>query len=280
MCLIEIVELHHEIDEHRIFVKRWIPLDAESEIPVVLFHDSLGCVALWRDFPLLLAQTLNRPVIAYDRAGYGQSSAVMQAQPSTFIEDEAKAFFPRLKQSLGLTQYLALGHSVGGGMALLLAAYDDACVGVISIAAQAFVEARTLQGIRDARVMFSKPGQMQRLEKWHDAKASWVLTSWVENWLSPAFTDWSLVSTIRGVTCPALVMHGDNDEYGSCDFPHSIADNVSGDVVIHIIENCGHTPHKECQEEVMSQIQTFCQQQLGLRVLCDEEAHEKEGTVL
>lgn len=38
-----------------VFVRRWLPDNIARE-PIVLLHDSLGCVALWRDFPAALAQ--------------------------------------------------------------------------------------------------------------------------------------------------------------------------------------------------------------------------------
>ena len=41
--------------------------------PIVLFHESLGCIELWRDFPRKLSQITGREVIAYDRLGFGQS---------------------------------------------------------------------------------------------------------------------------------------------------------------------------------------------------------------
>ncbi|MEQ9510813.1 MAG: alpha/beta hydrolase, partial [Alloalcanivorax xenomutans] len=57
----------------RLFVKRWTPKNIATPTPIVLFHDSLGCVALWRDFPQQLAGVTGREVIAYDRLGFGQS---------------------------------------------------------------------------------------------------------------------------------------------------------------------------------------------------------------
>lgn len=257
MSLIEIVEQHLKINHHTVYVKTWIPLDKESEVPIILLHDSLGCVGLWRDFPLLLAQTLNRPVLAYDRIGYGVSSVHTAKQPNSFIQDEAIIWFPKIKNALGINAYVLIGHSVGGGMALLSAANDHTCLGVVSMSAQAYVEPKTLQGIRDAQAMFEQKGQMLRLENWHGERAKWVLDSWVENWLSPAFTHWSLVPELHRVSCPALIIHGDLDEYGSCDFPHAIADNVTGESILEIIEQCGHVPYKEHPEKVLSFVEHF-----------------------
>ncbi|HBY36499.1 MAG TPA: alpha/beta hydrolase, partial [Delftia acidovorans] len=62
-----------------IYVRRWqAPAAGEGEqgparAPIVLLHDSLGSVALWRDFPQQLAEATRRDVLAYDRLGFGQS---------------------------------------------------------------------------------------------------------------------------------------------------------------------------------------------------------------
>ena len=48
-------------------------------------HDSLGCVALWRDFPAQLAQATARVVYAYDRLGFGLSDASTQPLAHSFV---------------------------------------------------------------------------------------------------------------------------------------------------------------------------------------------------
>ena len=61
----------------RLFARCWRPQapteDPVRKPPIVLFHDSLGCVELWRGFPLRLADRAGRLVIAYDRLGFGGS---------------------------------------------------------------------------------------------------------------------------------------------------------------------------------------------------------------
>ena len=65
----------------RLFAREWPVVDADPGPPLVLLHDSLGSVALWRDFPALLARDTGRRVVAYDRAGFGASDA-RTARPS------------------------------------------------------------------------------------------------------------------------------------------------------------------------------------------------------
>ena len=52
------------------YCKRWTP-PAAADVPIVLLHDSLGCVELWREFPERLAAACGREVIAYDRLASG-----------------------------------------------------------------------------------------------------------------------------------------------------------------------------------------------------------------
>ncbi|HEX5515773.1 MAG TPA: alpha/beta fold hydrolase, partial [Gammaproteobacteria bacterium] len=129
----------------RLLARCWQPLhhstDLRRQSPIVLFHDSLGCVELWRTFPAVLAECTGRQVIAYDRLGFGQSDRRTDKLSIGFIREEAERFFPVLREQLGIDRFIAFGHSVGGGMAAHCAAeYTTACEALITVSAQAFVE--------------------------------------------------------------------------------------------------------------------------------------------
>jgi len=240
-----------------IYAKKWSPRGASKNVPIILLHDSLGCIDLWKEFPKALADQLSRTVITYDRLGFGKSGT-RQALPNVdFIEDEARTFFPLIKAALSLNNYIIYGHSVGGAMAINIAADDKDCIAVITEAAQAFVEELTLIGINKAKSAFKNPEKITRLEKWHGTKAKWVLNAWTEVWLSAEFANWSLASYIKQVTCPTLVLHGAQDEYGSRAFPEFIAKNVSGPSDMQILQNCRHVPHKEKPQEVIENVTSF-----------------------
>ncbi len=257
MALVKIQESRAETPYGILYVKEWLPDKIVSDIPIIMLHDSLGCVKLWRDFPEMLATKLSRRIIAYDRLGFGQSDVRVEPPTADFIKEEASIYFPEIKKHLSMSEYVLLGHSVGGCMSLNIAANDKNCIGIISISAQAFVEDITLQGIKTAKKMFEKPGQIERLEKWHGNKAKWVLNAWIDTWLSPDFLSWNLNYCLPNITCPVLVIHGDNDEYGSNMFPEFIANNVLGWSTKLIIKNCGHFPHKEKTNEVSDAIVNF-----------------------
>lgn len=242
----------------RVFVRQWSPASAISDTPVVLLHDSLGCVELWRDFPAALAARLGRRVLAYDRAGFGRSSSRSDPPSLDFILDEARDRFPALRDALGLERYGLLGHSVGGAIAVVIAALDPGrCAFVVTESAQAFVEARTLDGIRSARSQFEQSAAFARLARWHGDKARWVLDAWTQAWLHPAFADWSLDPWLPRVRCPVLAIHGDRDEYGSTAFPRRIAEGVAGPAEQQVLDDCGHVPHREQPERVLQRIDAF-----------------------
>lgn len=143
-------------------------------------------------------------------------------------------------------------------MALVIAAsQSQACGGVITEAAQAFVEPRTLAGIRSAKAHFRDPDQFGKLAKWHGDKARWVLDAWTEVWLSPEFASWDIDRYLNNVMCPVLAIHGDLDEYGSVEFPRRITSKVNGPSELVILNNCGHVPHREKREDVLSLTSTF-----------------------
>ncbi len=243
----------------QLFVRHWrVPTAPITRAPVVLLHDSLGCVELWREFPAQLAQAMGREVIAYDRLGFGRSDPHPGTLSPSFIEDEARQDFASLRQALGLQQFIVFGHSVGGGMAVGCAAHHaDACQGLITESAQAFLEDRTVEGILIAQQLFAQPGQVERLQRYHADKARWVLDAWIETWLSPAFVDWNLDASLHRVTSPALVLHGDRDDYGSHAHPQRIAGLLGDKATLALLDDCGHVPHREMPETVLEYVERW-----------------------
>jgi hypothetical protein len=72
------------------------------------------------------------------------------------------------------------------------------------------------------------------------AKARRVPDAWTEVWFSPGFTSWTVESELPLVRCQVLVIHGDEDEYGSARFPEFIRDRVGGPAEANIPSGCGH----------------------------------------
>lgn len=249
-----------EVPGGTVFVRRWHPLEKTNKPPVVLLHDSLGCVELWRDFPAQLAQHIGCEVIAYDRLGFGQSTKRVDPPTHRFIDEEAESVFPALCSALGLKKVIPFGHSVGGCMAIAIAgihSQSNLCAAVVTESAQAFVEERTRSGVEAAKRHFSEAGHFGKLRKYHGSKARWVLEAWTETWLHPQFESWSLRAHLKNVRCPLLAIHGDNDEFGSVAFPRFIADEAAGQAQAVVLEGFGHVPHKENPATILTTVSGF-----------------------
>lgn len=257
MSKISTQESYVDLPGGQVYVKKWIPDTNEDSLPLILLHNSLGSVGQWRDFPEHLCSALSRRIIAYDRLGFGKSDSRETLPTIAFIDEEATRFFPAIKEQLSIQNYLMLGHSVAGGMAITIAASDEDCKAVITVSSQAFVEDLTVKGIHEAMELFEQTGQKKKLEKWHGDKTEWVLHAWADVWLSDEFKDWSLEPVIHEVTCPVLALHGDRDEYGSAAFPKFIAERSGGKGTMKIITDCGHMPHKEKPDVVIRTVSDF-----------------------
>jgi len=244
----------------RIFARRWLGRDSAAQDlpPIILLHDSLGCVALWRDFPAMLSEATGHDVIAYDRWGFGRSDARPGPMPQTFVEDEMHCSLALVRDKLKVHEFVLLGHSIGGGMGLATAgALHGACKGLVSISAQTFVEDRTVEGIRQAQVYFEQPEQIQRLSRYHGDKAVWVLKAWTDMWLDPTFKNWSIDSRITQITCPVLAIHGENDEYGSKRHAERIAVLRPDRTALRILQGAGHFPHRENPHQIVDWVRVF-----------------------
>lgn len=241
----------------QVFIKHWMP-DGVLKSPLILLHDSLGCVEMWRDFPAFLAERVGREVIAYDRLGFGKSSLRTQLPSTRFINEEAEVYLPEILKTLKIEKFSLFGHSVGGAMAVSIAAlFQDRCEYVITESAQAFVEEQTREGIRQAQESFKKPEVFEKLQRYHGPKTQWVLDAWIRIWLSDEFSDWSLKKELPIVTCPILAIHGDRDEYGTRAFPDMICNLAGGPSKKLIISQCGHFPHREKPELILDTVTDF-----------------------
>lgn len=259
---VEVTDTFVAHPQGRLFVRTWDggsgAQDRTGVPPILLLHDSLGCVELWRAFPAALAQALGRRVIAYDRLGFGRSDPRRGPLAPGFVGEEAGIVLPVLQRALGFGRFIAFGHSVGGGMAVHCAAlHPDDCLALVTESAQAFVEERTRAGILDAKRGFQDPVRFGRLARYHGDKARWVLDAWTETWLSPAFAGWSLAGVLPRVRCPLLALHGEHDEFGSVRQPQTIARLAAGGARVEIMAGACHVPHREQPAPVLGLVRDF-----------------------
>jgi pimeloyl-ACP methyl ester carboxylesterase len=224
----------------------------------VLLHDSLGSVDLWREFPATLAQVIGKPVVAYDRLGYGLSDAAQGLPQADFVALEAQVGLKPVLDQLNIERAILVGHSVGGGMAVNAAVQmPERITGVVTIAAQAFPEDRTLQAIAKAKVQFKEDAQLARLVKYHGAKARWVVDAWTDSWLSPAFASWHVRDVLPQVKCPLFALHGEHDEFGTAVHPQIYSELAGGPSSMWLMPAAYHLPHREQPQVVAQRVKAF-----------------------
>ncbi len=235
-------------------VQRW-GLDKPRH-PVLLLHEALGSIELWRTFPQTLAETWNCSVFAYERQGHGRSSPASEPWPSNWLEQEATEVLPAVLDALGLERPLLMGHSDGGTLALQFAArFPERVSGVITLAAHVRVDERTLAGVASAGRAYRGGDLAQRLTKYHGANTDALFRRWHDTWLDPDWRSWSIEAELDAIRCPVLALQGAEDPYGLPDQMETIARRTGGDA--RLMPDCGHAPHMEAPEATLEAIASF-----------------------
>ncbi|HJO02448.1 MAG TPA: alpha/beta hydrolase [Acidobacteriota bacterium] len=229
---------------------------APGEAPsVVLLHHGLGSVSSWRDFPSAVADATGAGVLVYSRFGYGRSTPSSSFPwPVDFMHRAARHELPELVAALDMKRPLLVGHSDGASIAILNAASDpvEEPSGLVLLAPHVFVEERTVQGARDARVEYETGDLRTRLARHQDDPAS-AFEGWNQTWLRPEFRDWNIESSVAQIGCPTTVIQGTEDEYGTLAQIDSIRAHCRAKLEIKLVSG-GHAPHREHPDVVIEAI--------------------------
>lgn len=232
---------------------------------LVLLHEGLGCVALWRDFPDALAQATGCAVFVYSRYGYGRSAPALLPWPLDYMQREGRTGLARVLAAAGIGRHVLVGHSDGASIALVYAgsAARPDLVSLIAIAPHVFTEATGLASIAAARGAFRAGDLRARLTKYHGANVDCAFRGWSESWLHPDFRTWNIEATLSAIRQPVLLLQGVDDQYGSEEQLRRIERQVTSAVETHVLAACQHAPHLEQPTLTVSVIKSFLEKQLG-----------------
>lgn len=226
---------------------------AGEGMPILLLHEGLGSLAMWRDWPAKLAAVTRREVIVWSRRGYGGSGPFDAPYDLDFMHREADAA-ARLMAELGIGQAHVFGHSDGGSIALLLAArYPGLVASLILEAPHVMVEPECVAVIKELEQR--SEDLIARLGRYH-RDAAVVFRQWFAIWTDPRFPGWNIETEIGAVACPVLLIQGDDDEYGTYEQLDRITARVpqAGQVRLPA---CGHSPHRDQEAAVLAASATF-----------------------
>src|SRR5262249_36172215 len=87
---------------------------ASCDTTIVMLHEGLGSIAMWRHFPGQLVKRTGCGVLLYSRYGHGKSQRLSEMRSVDFMHHEAKVVLPELLKCFNIERPLLLGHSDGG----------------------------------------------------------------------------------------------------------------------------------------------------------------------
>ncbi|MEO0865260.1 MAG: alpha/beta hydrolase [Pseudomonadota bacterium] len=241
---------------------------------VVMLHEGLGCVGLWRDWPAALVEATGMGVLAYSRAGYGRSSPVPLPRPLDYMYREACDVLGPLMDAAGVRSAVLLGHSDGASIAAIYAgSVSDLRVrGLVLIAPHFFVETVGLAAIRAAGKDYRDGDLSARLARHHDHPDA-AFHGWHDAWTDPGFAEWNVADCIDHWRIPALVVQGDADPYGTIAQVREVEDRIYSPVETLILPGVGHAPHVEARAQVTEAVAGFCATLLRIEAAPSEAAH-------
>tara|TARA_R110002072_G_scaffold44812_11_gene125048 strand:- start:4735 stop:5559 length:825 start_codon:yes stop_codon:yes gene_type:complete len=236
----------------------WGPPPTEA-LTLVLLHEGLGSVALWRDLPERLVAATGLGVVAYSRAGYGASEAAELPRPLDYQTREATEVLGDVLNALGVQQTILTGHSDGATIAAIYAGSvsDMRVRGLILIAPHFFTEPSGLEAIVAAGQAYDAGALKTKLAKYH-ADVDAAFRGWHDVWTHPDFAAWNVADVIDHWRIPVLAIQGRDDPYGTLAQINEIDTRIYSPFEAHILDNCGHAPHLECPTETDAAIAEFC----------------------
>ena len=229
---------------------------------LVLLHEGLGCVAMWRDFPERLHRRTGLRVFAYSRAGYGGSDPAGLPRRVDYMHVEGQAVVGGVLDAAGIDCAVLVGHSDGASIAIVHAGQsangaESRICGLVLLAPHVFCEEVSIASIRAAGDAYRCGGLRERLARYHREQVDDAFFGWHDAWLMPEFREWSIEAFLAGITVPVLLIQGEGDAYGTAAQLDAIEHGVTGPVTRRWLGECGHAPHRERPGETLDAIATF-----------------------
>lgn len=237
---------------------------------------------LW---PALSPLAARRQLVLYDQRGRGASQAPPGAQAARIEHDAGD--IPALREALGIPRWDVLGHSWGGGLAMLGVALDQAAVRRLVLVdavgpTSAWMErlqpdaVRRLDGAERDRVAAFGVAELTSVDPEHQtAWANAIYPAWfADRELAAMFTppksasrtgaavaarlrregyDWR--AQVGALLLPTLVMHGKEDL-----LPVGVAEELARSIAgstLQVLPGAGHMPFWESPEPFFSQVESF-----------------------
>ncbi|RZC32046.1 valacyclovir hydrolase [Asbolus verrucosus] len=204
----------------------------EGNKTLLCFPGALGTI--WSDFKPQIADLdkTKFTVIAWDPPGYGSSRPPERNFSVKFYENDADTAYNFMMQ-LGIKKFSLLGWSDGGISSMIISAkYPTVVDKLIIWGANAYVipeEIQSYEKIRD-------------ISQWSDRMKAPLIKLYTEEGLQTMWNNWCdalnqifiksggdlCKESLKNITCPTLILHGDKDPMVADEHPEYLASNIKG----------------------------------------------------
>lgn len=252
-----------DIGNHSLEFREFRP--EEAHVPtLVLLHEGLGSLGLWRDFPEKLAEETGFRVFAFSRAGYGASSPVTLPRPLTYMHEEAREVLPQILEAIDAEDIVLVGHSDGASIAAIYAGtYADPRLRGISLMAPHFiVEDVCIRSIAEAKRAYDKTDLREKLARWHE-NVDVAFRGWNDAWLDPDFRQWDIRDFLAEIEVPVQIIQGEDDQYGTIRQIEVARERLPAAPEVLMMNGVKHAPWKEAAEPTLEAIADFCERVTG-----------------
>ena len=199
----------------------------EAKPQVVFLHHGLGSTRAWRGQVPSFVQA-GYCLVIYDRWGYGRSETRPHLSVPSFADDLAD--LEAIIAAYNLKSFILIGHSDGGSIALSYAAcFPERVQALVTVAAHIYLEPKMEPGIQAIKQAFNLDRRFRKgLERIHGEKFKATFNNWFDGWHNPASHDWDMRPLLPNISCPTLVIQGEEDEHATSQHAADIAGHIPG----------------------------------------------------
>lgn len=241
--------------------------------PLVLIHGIFSSAFVWHKNIDELSRYFD--VIAVDLKGYGYSD---KHSDGRYSRENIRQFMIDFMDAINVEKAIVAGHSWGGGVAMDLAlAYPQRVEKLVLIDSAGYPLKHNflswllkLPGMGKFFLALCDKDTLQWiLKKGVFFDPSLVTTEEIEGWIRPYYVkgsvqaalelrnfDFVIGKNIKDISCPALIIWGQDDKCLPVKFAERFKQDIKGSV-LKIIPNCGHNPQEEKPKEVNELIRKF-----------------------
>ncbi|MSQ20506.1 MAG: alpha/beta hydrolase [Betaproteobacteria bacterium] len=244
-----------QIDGHRLEYQLF-PAKRADLPTLVLLHQGLGSLELWRDFPSQVADQTGCAALVYSRYGYGRSEVIHAARKPDFLVHEGAIVLPELIATLGIDGVILIGHSDGGTAALAYAGKGHRARALVVVAPHIRDEAATQDAIQRHLAAWPTGVLRARMARYHD-DVDRMFLAWANVWPTPENAGWTIEPLLPNITCPILAIQGADDDHGTMTQIDQIAALARGPVTLEKWPQCGHDPFRDQPDHALTVITAF-----------------------